>query len=369
MKGVENFIEYCRKCLADHWEKFVQKTDTQITDFLGDDLRGIKSDIVDCLTSTTKSYHYVLPTQLVSKLVDHTLDCRSLQASYGKPGAFDARSIAHRVVVPFDSKNHNVLGGSNEPYVNNPLRCPAVTLDYEAKQKNKSDWKRLAEILLLVEQKDNLDFTEAVFNQVLAEIFRLLSNVHVVYPTPNRISLEKTVQIVETFLMESSGGDLLEVVTTALFREIAHRFGVFDKIRREKVNTSDHSSGMAGDIECYLNGQIVLLVEVKDKTINMVQLEAKLDTARAGKIREILFIADKGIERDQEPMLIQRVKAEFSSGQNIYFARVMDFAYSILILLGEEGRVGFIRQIGSELDSGNSAIFQKRKWAGLLREV
>lgn len=87
------------------------------------------------INSATKSYHYVLPTQLIAKLADPSLDCRCLQVARGGQGAFDARTIAHKVVVPFDQSNNNVLGGSPEPYVNNPLRVPEVSAQYRKLRK------------------------------------------------------------------------------------------------------------------------------------------------------------------------------------------------------------------------------------------
>jgi hypothetical protein len=273
------------------------------------------------------------------------------------------------VIVPFDKKNHNVLGGSSEPYVNNPLRYPAVTREYEAKQKNKKDWGKLVNICDFVEKKDDPRFTEKVFLQVLLEIFRLLSEVKVIYPTPSRISQEKTVELINTFISESSGGDRIESVAAALFQEIGHRFGLFDEIRRGKINAPDSSSGMVADIECCSKGKIILLVEVKDRLLTMTQLEAKLEAARAEKIREILFVAEKGTKEYKEKQIEQKIKREFTSGQNVYITRLIDFAYSILILFGEEGRGDFIRGIGSELDRVNSLITHRKAWAKLLREI
>jgi hypothetical protein len=367
--GTENFVEYCREYLEEKWQKINMMARENLKDFLGEEHRDLKSLIVDCLNSTTKSYHYVLPTQLLSKAVEQSRDCRSLQASYGKAGAFDARAIVHKVVVPFDKANHNVLGGSAEPYVNNPLRCPSVTLEYEKRQKNKEDWRKLVKVLEFVEQADEPYFTESAFKQVLAEIFRMMAEVEVLYPTPNRISLDKTIQLINTFVAESSGGDRIEAVTTALFQEIADRFGLFEEIRRERVNAADSSSGMAADIECYADGRVVLLVEVKDRALTLIQLESKLDTARARKIKEILFIAERGIEQNNMREIEEKIKSEFTSGQNIYIVNFIEFAHSLLILFGEEGRVSFLTRIGKELDRVNSSIFHRKAWGQLLKEV
>jgi len=330
---------------------------------------SLKSSIQDCLTSTTKSYRYVLPTQLLSKSVDHNLDCRSLQAAYESEGAFDARTVAHKVIVPFDKENHNVLGGSNEPYVNNPLRCTAVSKANRARQKNKKDWDKLIDVLDTVEQKNEEEFTRSVFDHVLFEIHKLLAEVRVVYPTPNRISLNQTLELIEAYTEERSGGDRLEAVVTALFRTISEKFNLFDEVRRQKVNAPDIATGMVADIECWLNHEIVLLVEVKDRHLNLTHLDAKVDLARSNQIRELLFMAQQGIEPADKTKIEQKIIQEFTSGQNIYISSLVDFVRGVLILLGEKGRVEFISEIGPELDNAKSSIKHRKDWAAILKEI
>jgi hypothetical protein len=336
---------------------------------LGEDYAHLKQLIQDCLTSSIKTYHYVLPTQLLCKSVDPSLDAHALQVAYGKPGAFDARTIAHKVVVPFDQANYRVLGGSTEPYVSKPLRCPAVTIRYREQQRQKSDWDKLTQVLDAVENADDEVFTRQVFDQILFEVYKLLANVIVTYPTPNRISLHNTYQLIEQYLSEKSGGDRIEAVCTALFQIIGEKFGVFDEIRREKVNAADASSGMVADIECWLDGEIILLVEVKDRSLTLTQLDAKLDIARSRKISEILFIAEQGKNKIDEKEITTRITSEFTSGQNIYVASFSDFSLGVFILLGEEGRVDFLDRVGKELDRVNSPISHRRAWANLLKQV
>lgn len=336
---------------------------------LGEDQSQLKQLVQDCLTSKTKTYHYVLPTQLLCKAVDPSLDSHSLQRAYGKPGAFDARTVAHSVIVPFDQANHRVLGGSSEPYVSKPLRCPAVIPEYRDQQKVKADWDKLIQVLDIVESANSEAFVRQLFDQVLFEIYKLLSDVTVVYPIPNRISLHHTYHLIENYLSERSGGDRIEAVCTALFRTIGKRFNIFDAVKREKVNAADASSGMIADIECWLDNKIILLVEVKDRSLTLTQLDAKLDIARSQRISEILFIAEQGKEVNEVEAIGARISAEFTSGQNIYVSNFIDFSPGILILLGEEGRVDFLEEIGKELDRANSSILHRRAWANLLRQV
>ncbi|MDE0471779.1 MAG: restriction endonuclease, SacI family [Ekhidna sp.] len=327
------------------------------------------NEIQQILNSSTKSYHYVLPTQLLVKLIDSKLDCRSLQMAFNSDGAFDARTIAHKVIVPFDKANYNVLGGSNEPYVNNPLRYPAIIAEYRNQQKNQKDWDLLVKILGRIQAMDSSEFTINYFRSVLYQIYLKLADVQVTYPTPSRISMANTVKLISDFSNEKSGGDILETLTSALFQAIGTEFNLFDEVKRSKVNASDASTGLSSDIECWSNNTIVLTVEVKDKTLNLTQFKNTIESARTNKITEILFIAEKGIIEKEKTELKDRVNKEFNSGQNVYIENFYSFATGILVLLGEAGRVKYLNNIGPELDRVNSNILLRKKWAELLSKI
>jgi hypothetical protein len=275
--------------------------------------------------------------------------------------------LRNDVIVPFDRQNHQVLGGSPEPYVSNPLRCASVTPENRARQKNKEDWDKLVTVLRKVERDDDKVLTLRAFDEVLFVIYDLLDEVKVAYPVPKRISLDKTIGIIETFMGERSGGDRLEAIATALLRIIGRKFRLFDDLRREKVNVADASSGMVADIECWTEGKIVLIVEVKDRSLTLVQMDSKLGIARSQQINEILFMPQGGIEEGDRAEIQERIIREFSSGQNIYIADLISFAKSILIIFGEAGRVEFLREVGLELDRVSSSISHRKAWAGLLQ--
>ena len=364
-----SFKEQCQQYLTERWNHIIQLFESEeIQEPLPDDLE-LKEKIRQCLTSSIKSYRYVLPTQLLSKSVNHSLDCRSLQVADESEGSFDARTIAHFVIVPFENNNHDVLGGSQEPYVNNPLRCPAVSLAYRDRQRNRNDWDKLIFVLDKIQDQNDLNYTRRVFDQLLFEIHKLLEDVTVIYPTPNRISLERTINLIKDFLSDRSGGDRLEAIATSLFRTISEKFKLFDSVKREKVNVADASSGMAADIECYLHNEIVFLVEVKDRRLSLSQLNATIDSARANQIKEILFMAQQGIEESNKNGIEKKITQEFTSGQNIYVTDLLEFSRGILILLGEKGRIDFLSKIGAELDNSKSPLKNRKAWANFLREI
>lgn len=363
-----SFHEKCKRYLYDRWRPMeVDRADDECEEPLSEKHSRLKKHIEDCLRSKTKTYRYVLPTQILCKCVNAKLDCRSLQALFKSKGAFDARSIAHDVIVPFDQENHKVLGGSAEPYVNNPLRCDSVTSKNRGRQKNKKDWDKLVNILEEVEGSNDLTLTRHVFDQILYVIYDMLDDVTVTYPVPNKVSLQNTLRIVEKFLATKSGGDRLETLATALFRIIGKNFDLFDDVRRQKVNAADASSGMVADIECWRKGKIVLIVEVKDRALSLVQLDSKLSFARSRKINEIMFVAQEGIERTDSGKINDRITQEFVSGQNTYVVELISFAASLLMILGESGRVDFLHDVGRELDRVGSPIPHRKDWAALLQ--
>lgn len=366
--NTEKFIQSCHSYLNERWASVSSQINSGT--FQKPNIAALLTEkIKKILESSSKTYHYVLPTQILAKIVDPKLDCRSVQASYKKSGAFDARTVAHKVIVPFDRGNSNVLGGSTEPYVSKPLRLPAIIGSYRAQQKQKTDWDILVELLEEIETRNDIDFTKSVFDYLLFEIYNLLEEVSVLYPIPNRVSLGKTIELVNKFLSTSSGGNNEEIIATALLSTLAFHFRMFDKVESSNVNSADKASGLAADIECFVNGSVALLVEVKDQLLTLTQIERKMENARAKSITEILFLAQHGIEETEKDSIKDNIMQEFSSGHNIYTCTIIEFALGMLILLGEKGRVKFLAEVGKELDRRNSPVKHRKAWAMLLRNA
>lgn len=368
----QGFTYDCSVHLSQRWEDVKSRFEGSDADEMIEPL-ALNHEMIllirDCLQSSTLTYHYVLPTQLLAKAVNPSIDAHAVQAGYPGSGAFDARTIAHDVIVPFDRAHERVLGGSPEPYVNNPLRVPGITQDYRSPQKNKADWDKLVMVLDAVEASSDPTFARTVLDQVLFEIYRLLAKVTVAYPTPSRISLERTNQLIEEYLAAKSGGERMEAVCTALLRIIGRKFALFDEVRREKVTASDASAGMSGDIECLLEDKVVLVVEVKDRELTLIQLDTTLDAVRARHITELLVVAEQGKEAHNEEAINVRIRNEFTSGQNVYVVRFAEFSLGILILFGEDGRVELLNEVGRELERVNARIEHRRAWADLLRHA
>lgn len=364
-----DLVSATRKLLAARWEKIRSDASKHALQDVVDD-PAIRDAISRSIRSKTKTYRYVLPTQLLAKLANGKLDARSIQAGSGDEGSFDARTIAHKVIVPFDAKNHNVLGGSSEPYVNNPLRVPKVSKAYVAAQKNKDGWNDLCSALDRVEERNNRKFTDTIFMQVLIEVHRALSETTVQYPVPMRISLDEMLEIIRAFLLDKSCGDRVQAVAGAVFTLIGSRFGLYKEVRRAAINATDASTGLVADLECIAErGKIVLAVEVKDRELTIAQIDSKLTTARAKKVQDILFVAQKGVKSSDQKMLPAKLQAEFAAGQNVYITTLSSLMMTVFSLLSESSRPELLELIGQQLELYRSDIRHRRDWAGLLANV
>jgi SacI restriction endonuclease len=365
----DSLISKCREVLGAAWKEIYETAGKNpALNYISDS--KLKEVIHACVNTQTKTYRYVLPTQLVAKVADPALDSRCVQASRGGKGTFDARSVCDEVIAPFDKENHNVLGGSPEPYVNNPLRVPEITKQHRKRQKDKEGWDALCFVLEKVETRQEPEFTLRVFKQTLLEIYKRLSAVQVTYPIPRRISLEQTKTLIQDFISAKSGGDRVLALTSALLETAGSKFRLYSEVCRSKITAADAATGLVADIECKdSNKRIVLGVEVRDKELTVKQIKDKLPNVRSKKVSEFLFIAQKGVYQENGVKIQELVKQEFVSGQNIYIFNILDFASSLLALLGETGRREFLENVAKTLDRYGSAIEHRKAWADLLSQV
>lgn len=361
-----DFLEECKRILDEAWSETIKRG---LASKPSVDDTPLQEIIKRTINSKTKSYRYVLPTQLISKLANPSLDSTCLQASRGGSGAFDARSVNEEVVVKFDKDNENVLGGSPQPYVNNPLRRPEITQMYRDQQKDKQGWDDLCDILSKVENANSSDFTGKVLGQVLYEVFVRLSKAKVLYPVPQRISLEQTDDLVKQFLSGQSLGDRPQAIGSALLETIGEEFKIFSEVKRSKTTSADASTGQVGDIECFNGRSLALGVEIKDKELALSEVRGKTGRIRAKGLSEFMFLLTRGVAKQDEKAILSCVQKEFSSGQNIYLLSFRAFVSDILALLGESGRKKFLGKVGETLDKYGSEIQHRRAWAELLSKI
>lgn len=348
--------------LRSHWEKVI----SELKDFI--DEKGIVEAIRRTVKGETTSYRYALPTQVLAKVLDPSLDCRCLQVKRGGVGAFDARSFCKKVIVPFNREHGNVLGTSEDPYVSKPLRHEEISSVYRDEIKDKGGWDDLCLLSNEIETRKDVNFTERVLDQTLVEIYRRLSEIRVSYLTPRRASLDGVEALIERYVAEPSGGARPEVVAYSLLKTAGKRFNLFKRVESSKATTANRMTGRVADIECYgSNDEIKLAGNVKDIPLTKGMIEDQTGKIHEGKVRNLLFLAFKGIREDERKEIREIINKEFDEGYNVHIVEspIAEFARIFFFSFEEEGRKEFLKQVGIALDR-YASYEHRRKWADLL---
>ncbi len=324
--------------------------------------------IRELLHSKTKSYRYPVITQLLAKVVNPTLDTRSIQVTKVNDGQgkFDARSVCSKVVVPWEVENNCPLGGSNDPYVNNPLRGEEFSKAYSSNKKDVTHWLLLVELFDYVENHPEIAFN--AFKQALLEVKRIQQGMNLEYPIPLRLSHLAVNQSIVSLLSTKSGGERLQLVCYALMFGMKTQWNIWDEVKTSKINASDRSERKAADVVCIKDGVTMLAIEVKDQDLTLELLDNVIRTARVENVRELMaFVNWKN--PSTESTLHTRLQAEFANGMNIYVVNALEFLSFSLALLGEEGRKQFVIGVCRGLEIMNCSFATKREWAKILAEI
>ena len=109
---------------------------------------SVMQELNEILGHDHKTFRYILLNGILAKCTNYNVDPIALQAGAAIVGAFDARSLCHKVLVPFEQEfMDDRLGGSNEPFLNKPARFK--TLSRENAVRGGKDKSTLSHIISL----------------------------------------------------------------------------------------------------------------------------------------------------------------------------------------------------------------------------
>ena len=306
-----------RKWLDAEWVKAIAEND------MTPDAR------IDALAnSTTVAIRYALVTQLLGKIADSSRNLLTLQLADSGPGAWDARSFATAVVVPWVTDNQQVLGTSLEPYASKPLRRERLERAMP-NVRDKHGWPHLVDLLDELDAADHLALV-AAFRRVLKALVRRLAAQTFGYAIPKRISLPAVSKMVGGFLDTPSGGLRPLAVTTALLDTIGRAFGLFSHVEAQGINEADAASAPPTFFEqcdtfraitaprsalsarllvgSMLGSSRLRTAIVARDALTMVQLSSRMPrivgVSRAATARQVTIITDCGQRRSRPRRLL-----------------------------------------------------------------
>ena len=234
----------------------------------------ISLKIQEVIQGTHKTYKYILVNGLLAKATNEKINALALQAGADLKGAYDARTLCHKVLVPFERNFlQNALGGSNEPFLNKPARFTHLSDTNAVRRgKDKETLDKLIHIFNSVtnskQAKTYLSCALDFLNQRIKEI-NALHNSSINYsPT-----LVEIYEFVYRFLEKSFEGQTSAIIVGSLEKIYHRRFSKNFEVKAHKVNQSGSSSKEIGDIDIFKEGIFHYAIEVKDKDFNSHDLE------------------------------------------------------------------------------------------------
>jgi hypothetical protein len=351
--------EEAKKILESEWE-YVEKhskesfLDASVHLFQIQQIKGI-------LSGEEVTYRYILVTAALSKVANSEIHYRAIQKGSSLQGAYDARSVAHKVVVPFEKSHGERLGGSNEPYLNRPARYPEF--DMSNRDRNRKAQQRLHDLLEFCQTQSRKDakFPRLFLRQVLKEMMSLPPLKQDFQVPPVQVSYARTVRIINDYLSVSGSGERLVAVAAALFSSM-FRF----EVKAYPVNWSDKFAKTAGDIEFRANGKIIKAAECKDKPISENDVRHCQMKAKQHKLAEYIILNGAGIVQEDVDGIAKFIESQLKEGINIYILNVPEDLYSYLVLIGEKGRKHFLDKVGDFLNEIKASRDNKNAWQGIL---
>jgi hypothetical protein len=347
--------------LRSEWNRVLNEDEEE---YVGDYM--IRQKLSEVLNASQLTYKYILVTNALAKAVNSNIHYRAMQAKSDLDGAYNARSLGHKVVVEWEKENGERLGGSNEPFLNKPARDPEFSMENAAR--SESAQERLYNLLERLQKKTEtgeIDPIE-VLRQTLNEISKLEPQT-VEFESPSEVPFRELAGKVEEYLEETGGGERLSAVCAGVMR--AYYFsggGDGWTVDAEHANTPDEFSESAGDVEVFRDGELVQAIEVKDKPTERSDIQHAVTKARKNELGEYLYLVGSGFRSEEEKEgALQEIEEAPIEVVLLYPEDIV----SVLGFVGDSGRVLFVEAVGEFLNDMRASDMNKEDWARIAEKL
>lgn len=248
-----------------------------------------------------KTYRYILFTAITAKAANPKLNPIVLQKGATTWGTYDARSLCHKVLVPFEREYlNNALGGSNEPFLNKPARFPVLSPANAVR--NGKDRKLLNLLCSTLPEITSGALALASLRYLMEVLLRKAE------ATPQRFTggpLDHSAGIIEVrsflerFLRYNHGGEVLTLTLAAVLNELLKDDPSY-RIEVHNLNQSGASSREISDLDLYKDEKIFALFELKDKSFNIADIQHAVGKAIDGGCYSLNFIYGRSATFNRE---------------------------------------------------------------------
>lgn len=322
----------------------------------------IKALIKQVLDRNIISYTYILVTGLLGRRTNNNANAFALQAHSKLEGAYDARSLCHKVVVPFEHAHGNMWGYSNEPFLSKAVRHPEFNKS-NPQLKYKAEALVLHRVLNWANEADDENLFEALVYVMRLGNRRMQSAPKV--ETGQGGNLATIRCFLEKFLSGSAdGGSRL----TAVVGVFVAAFNSDARVRVYKPNVSDRYAEHAGDVELIVDKKVTSAYECKDKPYNDSDIQNDIAKGQEHGLFEYVFVS--GFHSEE-------IEYDFSNdiertGLDLYSVHLPDVLDKWTLALSVKKRTEFVKNVIDNLVSmrrDDVAKVAKEIWGSCSDEV
>jgi hypothetical protein len=291
------------------------------------------STLIDyVLDNTHLTYKYVLVNALASKATDPSINALCLQKKSKLSGAYDARTICHKVLVQFEmTELGKALGGSNEPFLNKPARFAELSKTNAVRRGNDQSI-----LNALVDGLPKILTADKAYAGLVYAMNTLLTNKKKKEKLTafNYSALDgdaaKLAIFIDRLLHENFEGESLTLAVVGLFE--LYMASVTDDylVEVHPVNQSGASGKEVSDLDVYKNGTLYIVNELKDKPFTAQDIRHAADKVIASGKGQMSFIVGRhsNYSRDEIPSCVLEYRDKG------FVINVVPVDYIVLTLLG-----------------------------------
>jgi hypothetical protein len=281
-------------------------------------------------------------------------------------GAFNFRDAYKRTVKPALEREAQLqslrYAPTGDAFVSNPFREPRIDRPW-------MESRRLPAAEHLVAIVEHLKATPrdapAVLECLAGSLMRLLLAGKITYGVPPRVSLPQVLDLITTFLKESSGGDRLERVMVALLRQLGQATNGWSTVECHAANADEPY-----DAICWRHDNTAAAVaEAKDQWFDLAYLRQLREEMRSHGARLGYYVTRHGYLEGYGEEIASFRKSSFATGESLLVLDVEEFASSVLLGAdATDSLTDFLRLLGHELDS-HSSTPDRQAFAQLLERL
>lgn len=291
--------------------------------------------IAALFSSRTQSYREALIGCALARMIDQDIDIRLPYMNQGND-AFNGRTLDERVVNPF--LHEKQIPCSRGPFLAAFRRNVRFEPETERGLRDREGFRQMLVFIEHLRAADS-ESARALLHRLLRGFVELRDASEIALTRIARLSVEQHEVLLDGLLATPSGGRMPVLFVVAMLRTLSECYGMGWQIEWQGINVADAASGASGDVTVRRGGEVVLAVEVTERTVDRARVIAtfRAKIGPQGLDDYLFFFSGPAPENGARAMARQY----FAAGHEINFVNVRDWIVTTLTTIGPRCRALF----------------------------